>query len=75
MNDRCVSLLMTEMDGISGLKNVFVIAATNRPDHIDPVRIISTFQLTFITIAENHNINHCAPLISSTVGHVISLLK
>jgi len=34
--ERIVNQLLTEMDGISILKNVVVIAATNRPDMIDP---------------------------------------
>jgi len=36
VENRIVSTLLTEMDGISGLENVSVIAATNRPDIIDP---------------------------------------
>lgn len=28
--------VLTEMDGMNAKKNVFVIGATNRPDHIDP---------------------------------------
>jgi len=34
--DRIVNQLLAEMDGIASLKNVVVIAATNRPDIIDP---------------------------------------
>ena len=34
--DRIVNQLLAEMDGIAPLKNVVVIAATNRPDIIDP---------------------------------------
>ncbi len=36
VTDRIVNQLLTEMDGIEALKNVVVIAATNRPDIIDP---------------------------------------
>ncbi|GAB6148033.1 CDC48 family AAA ATPase [Stetteria hydrogenophila] len=36
VTDRIVNQLLTEMDGIVPLKNVVVIAATNRPDIIDP---------------------------------------
>ena len=36
VSDRVVSQLVTEMDGIERLENVVVIAATNRPDIIDP---------------------------------------
>ena len=36
VTERIVSQLLTEMDGIHRLDNVVVIAATNRPDIIDP---------------------------------------
>eukprot|EP00750_Incisomonas_marina_P008095 INCI15223.1.p1 GENE.INCI15223.1~~INCI15223.1.p1 ORF type:complete len:817 (-),score=203.58 INCI15223.1:75-2525(-) len=35
-SDRVMNQLLTEMDGMGGNKNVFVIGATNRPDIIDP---------------------------------------
>jgi transitional endoplasmic reticulum ATPase len=34
--ERVVDTLLTEMDGLRSLKNVVVIAATNRPDIVDP---------------------------------------
>ena len=34
--DRVVAQLLTELDGIEELREVFVVAATNRPDLIDP---------------------------------------
>jgi len=33
---RVVDTLLTEMDGLAGLKNVVLLAATNRPEAIDP---------------------------------------
>jgi AAA family ATPase, CDC48 subfamily len=36
VTERVVSQLLTEIDGITGLENVVVIAATNRPDLVDP---------------------------------------
>ncbi|ABN69820.1 AAA family ATPase, CDC48 subfamily [Staphylothermus marinus F1] len=36
VTERIVSQLLTEMDGINRLDNVVVIAATNRPDILDP---------------------------------------
>jgi len=36
VTERVVSQLLTEMDGLEPLHNVTVIAATNRPDMIDP---------------------------------------
>jgi transitional endoplasmic reticulum ATPase len=35
-SERVISQLLTEMDGIETLENVVVIAATNRPDMLDP---------------------------------------
>jgi len=34
--ERIVNSLLTEMDGLQNLKNVVVLAATNRPDILDP---------------------------------------
>ncbi|KAL2644637.1 hypothetical protein R1flu_012224 [Riccia fluitans] len=34
--ERVVNQLLTEMDGLESRKSIFVIAATNRPDMIDP---------------------------------------
>ena len=34
--DRVLNQLLTEMDGMSAKKTVFIIGATNRPDIIDP---------------------------------------
>ncbi|MHA1860574.1 MAG: AAA family ATPase, partial [Candidatus Asgardarchaeia archaeon] len=36
VTDRIISQLLTELDGIEDLKDVIVIAATNRPDLVDP---------------------------------------
>ena len=36
VTERVVDTLLTEMDGLQELKNVVVLAATNRPDAIDP---------------------------------------
>lgn len=38
-SERVVNMLLTEMDGFSERKQVFVIAATNRPDIIDPAML------------------------------------
>ena len=37
--ERVISQLLTEMDGIETLQNVVVIAATNRPDILDPAAL------------------------------------
>lgn len=36
VSERVVNQLLTEMDGLDSRKQIFVIAATNRPDIIDP---------------------------------------
>ncbi|HUY70153.1 MAG TPA: CDC48 family AAA ATPase [Candidatus Baltobacteraceae bacterium] len=36
VTERVVDTLLTEMDGLHDMKNVVVLAATNRPDMIDP---------------------------------------
>jgi transitional endoplasmic reticulum ATPase len=40
-SERVVNQLLTELDGIETLKNVVVIAATNRPEMVDPALIRS----------------------------------
>ena len=37
--DRVVASLLTELDGVEALNNVFVIGATNRPDLVDPAML------------------------------------
>ena len=39
VSERMVNMLLTEMDGLEDRKQVFVIAATNRPDIIDPAML------------------------------------
>lgn len=34
--DRVVAAVLTELDGVEGLRNVVVVGATNRPDLVDP---------------------------------------
>ena len=37
--ERVVSTLITEIDSLEDLNNVFIVAATNRPDHVDPALV------------------------------------
>ena len=39
MSERVVNQLLTEMDGLDSRRSVFVIAATNRPEFIDPAML------------------------------------
>ena len=41
VNEQVVAQLLTEMDGLEALKNVVLIAATNRPDLLDPALLRS----------------------------------
>lgn len=36
VTDRVVNQFLTQMDGVEGLSGVYVLAATSRPDLIDP---------------------------------------
>uniref|UniRef100_A0A2N9GCD9 AAA+ ATPase domain-containing protein n=1 Tax=Fagus sylvatica TaxID=28930 RepID=A0A2N9GCD9_FAGSY len=44
--DRVLNQLLTEMDGLSSKKTIFVIGATNRPDIIDPALLRPDVDLT-----------------------------
>lgn len=39
VSDRVLSQLLTELDGMQGLNHVVVVAATNRPDMLDPALV------------------------------------
>ena len=39
VTERVISQLLTEMDGLESLQNMIVIAATNRPDILDPAML------------------------------------
>jgi transitional endoplasmic reticulum ATPase len=41
VSERVVNQLLTELDGLEDMENVMVVAATNRPDMIDPALIRS----------------------------------
>lgn len=40
VSDRVLAQLLTEIDGVEALKDVTIVAATNRPDRIDKVRTV-----------------------------------
>ncbi len=39
MHDTQINQLLSEIDGMSGQRGVFVIGATNRPDQLDPAML------------------------------------
>ncbi|MFW9899250.1 MAG: ATP-binding protein, partial [Candidatus Thorarchaeota archaeon] len=41
VTESVISQLLTEMDGLEGLKDVILLAATNRPDMLDPAMLRS----------------------------------
>lgn len=43
VQDRVLSQLLTEIDGVQTLSNVNIIAATNRPDRMDSVSFYFLF--------------------------------
>ncbi|KAJ6668792.1 hypothetical protein lerEdw1_012276 [Lerista edwardsae] len=53
--DRVLAQLLTEMDGIEQLKDVTILAATNRPDMIDKVRGYSLCCYFFVKISFGEN--------------------
>ncbi|ELQ75644.1 AAA+-type ATPase [Trachipleistophora hominis] len=57
VTDRVLNQMLTEMDGISAKKNVFVIGATNRPDQLDTalLRPGRLDQLIFIPLPDQES--------------------
>lgn len=45
VQERVLAQLLTELDGVTALGNVTLVAATNRPDRIDKVRLC--YKITF----------------------------
>ncbi|KAJ2483367.1 Peroxisome biosynthesis protein pex1 [Coemansia sp. RSA 2131] len=61
VTDRVVNQFLTEMDGAEGLKGVYVLAATSRPDLIDPAllrpgRLDKAFLCDMPTVADRMDI-------------------
>lgn len=59
VGDRVLAQLLTEIDGIEQLRDVTVLAATNRPDMIDKVTRLSIFtcMLIFKSFTDFHNLS------------------
>lgn len=61
VTDRIVNQLLTQMDGVEGLDGVYVLAATSRPDLIDPAllrpgRIDKSVLCDIPTLDDRHDI-------------------
>lgn len=61
VTDRVVNQLLTQMDGAEGLEGVYVLAATSRPDLIDPAllrpgRLDKSLLCSMPTAEERHDI-------------------
>ncbi|GAV55551.1 hypothetical protein ZYGR_0AV01830 [Zygosaccharomyces rouxii] len=61
VTDRIVNQLLTQMDGVEGLDGVYVLAATSRPDLIDPAllrpgRIDKSVLCNIPNLADRHDI-------------------
>jgi len=61
VTDRVVNQLLTQMDGAEGLEGVYVLAATSRPDLIDPAllrpgRLDKSLLCSMPTVEERHDI-------------------
>jgi SpoVK/Ycf46/Vps4 family AAA+-type ATPase len=71
VSDRVLAQLLTELDGIEALKQVVVIAATNRPDMLDPALIrpgrIDRKVISPLSVHES------SPCMSSSYVHVLDL--
>ena len=84
--DRVINQVLTEMDGMSSKKNVFIIGATNRPDIIDPaiLRPGRLDQLIYIPLPDEpvstgatliNYIHVCVPICFCPLQSRISILK
>ncbi|XP_065906022.1 transitional endoplasmic reticulum ATPase-like [Dysidea avara] len=75
--DRVINQVLTEMDGMTNKKNVFIIGATNRPDIIDPaiLRPGRLDQLMYIPLPDEASRNSIlkATLRKSPVSPAIDL--
>src|SRR5208282_3874813 len=75
-SERVISQLLTELDGIETLQNVLVIAATNRPDILDPAvmrpgrfdRLIYVPSPDFESLKEIFKIHACSMPLSRDVS-------
>ena len=59
-SERVVNQLLTEMDGTEARKAVYLIAATNRPDMIDPALLrsaSSVFLIYFAAATDRHGLS------------------
>lgn len=64
VHERVLAQILVEIDGIEALKDVTIVAATNRPDRIDQViffLICRQINIFFPNFGFNHYIVYCIP--------------
>ncbi|XP_055867831.1 peroxisomal ATPase PEX1-like isoform X2 [Biomphalaria glabrata] len=79
VTDRVVNQLLTQLDGVEGLQGVFVLAATSRPDLIDPA-LLRPGRLDKSILCEMPNINDRHEILLAlshkmTLGSDVDLLE
>lgn len=75
--DRVINQVLTEMDGMSTKKNVFIIGATNRPDIIDPaiLRPGRLDQLIYIPLPDEPVSTGACKYVQGMHIHIICLMN
>lgn len=78
-SERVVNQLLTEMDGTEARKAVYLIAATNRPDMIDPALLRYTCRTCLMTAAlhafvQSAAMSWCPHILAARFHHVSKAL-
>jgi peroxin-1 len=69
VTDRVVNMLLTMMDGAEGLSGVYVLAATSRPDLIDPA-LLRPGRLDKSLICDMPNAEDRLDILNAITGHL-----
>lgn len=81
VNERVLSQLLTEIDGLDPVENVVTISATNRPDLVDKalLRPGRTDRILYIGLPDNKERSqvfklHCLASLSNSFEHILAYL-